>query len=134
MRKVAAIRAESDTRQMYFKATQGTFGGLHRRIKSYRVLTLALKKHTVKYRSGIALERVTYRDLQGRLRLSERYEGQQLTRLELTEYPKKFGNPVSAKWLFVRGDYLKYTALLPSPTGSIAQKSQFFYQARPVAE
>ena len=134
MRKAAAIRAEAAARQMHFRAKQGSFGGLHRRIKSYGLIVSSLKKHTVKYRYGIMLERVTYRDLLGRVLLSERYEGQQLTWLELSEYPNKFNTPASAKWLFVHGDYLKYTPLLTSPIGRVAQKTQYFYKARPLPE
>ena len=141
MRKVAAVRTRSDARQMRFIATQGTFGGLHRRIRSYGGLNMVLKKHTVKYRFGIALERVTYRDLLGRLLLSERYEGQQLTRLELSEYPERFKNPANAKWLLVRGDYLSYS----TSSVSLAYKSKqrevkskqrevYFFRALPAVQ
>ncbi|MGI4886214.1 MAG: hypothetical protein ACRYFR_14760 [Janthinobacterium lividum] len=42
--------------------------------------------------------------------LAERYEGHQLTRLELWEYPAQrtqHGRP-TATWLLVRGDYLRH--------------------------
>ena len=62
---------------------------------------------------GGELQKIAYYDTAGRQVLAERYEGHQLTRLELWEYPTKrtqTGRP-TAMWLLVRGDYLRHQFL-----------------------
>ena len=64
----------------------------------------------MKHKFGVELHKVSYFDATGRRVLAERYEGGQLTRLELWEYPARrtqYGRP-TATWLLVRGDYLRH--------------------------
>ena len=67
------------------------------------------KFEVVKHKKrGGELQKIAYHDTAGRQVLAERYEGHQLTRLELWEYPTKrtqTGRP-TAMWLLVRGNYL----------------------------
>ncbi len=107
-RLVAGVRAEVESRATLFKATQGTFGGLHQRVRSYAKPGHRVKKQIIKGRFGPELEQRKYYDERGRLVLSERYVGRQLTRLELRQYEP--GLALSAPmttWLLVRGGYLR---------------------------
>ena len=143
MLAVAKVRAEIESRLGLFKTSQGTLGGLHRRVKSYasasgRVVNWAgvayptggtlVKHQIVKHRYGVELEKVVYYDAQGRKVLTERYEGRELTRLELQEFPELLNAPV-AKWVFIRGDYLTHwTQAMPS---SPKKLSYFFSPKAP---
>ncbi|WP_156176063.1 hypothetical protein [Hymenobacter terrenus] len=143
MHLAANVRALADTRLTYFKATRGTFGGLHRRVRSYTgspnkaifdnapsVLFL-VKRQVVKRRYGIELEKVQYYDAKGRKVLKERYEGHRLIWLALTQYTD-FVTP-SAKWLLVRGDYVMRVSY-PAPTSKEKRSKSYFFGPRPAAE
>ena len=140
LHRVARARNRAEARISSFKATQGSFGGLHRKVTSYagapRMLDaggkqsspLVVKRQTIVHRNGIELEKIVYRDAKGRKFLTERYEGHQLTRLELFEFDGSFGTAVG-NWLLVRGDYLRYTL---SPVSATNNKQQsYFFRPRP---
>lgn len=140
MRLAANIRAQAETRLGYFKATKGSFGGLHRRIKSYTGLSPTIsfdgtvnsplvKQQIIKRSYGIEFEKIKYYDTQKRLVLAERYEDHLLTRLELRQFPgnNKF---FMTKWLFVRGDYVMRTSNFLQ-TGSGGKKKSYFFSPRP---
>ena len=145
--RVARIRTQTESLQTSFTATQGSFGGLHRKIKSYagipwstigatgeQTRTLVVRQQTVKYRYGIELETLVYRDGKGRNVMTERYEDHHLTRLELFEYGPLLSS-ATARWLLVRGDYLSYFA---SPV-SLAYKGEqqqrvYFFRAPPAGK
>ena len=146
MRLVATVHAQDESRRSHFKASMGSFGGLHRRVRTFDgtpkdnsilsapgSLSNITKKQVIKHRFGIELEKVTYYDSRGREVLKERYEAQQLICLELLEYPEmrpylKVPNEPSSKWLFVRGDYLSHIMLIGS------KRSSSFFYSRPSAE
>ncbi len=133
MRRVASVYARAGARTDYFLASQGSFGGLHRRVRSYAGTTaLPVRQQTVKHKFGIELEKVVYYDAQGRKVLAERYEGHLLTRLELWEYPAnhaRFNKP-TAQWLLVRGDYLRHEFLRAPNHTTIG----YYYNLRPPGE
>ena len=142
MRRVADVRAEAEARMSYFKTTTGSLGGLHREVKSYAgVATFLVKRQVVRQCYGTELEKLDYYDVYGRKVLAERYEGRQLTRLELLEYPATPGKFRVGRWLLVRGDYLQHdvvsaTAAI-SPTGErkpAAQQTSYFFHAQPISE
>ncbi|GAB3878437.1 hypothetical protein GCM10028824_40360 [Hymenobacter segetis] len=146
LHRVARTRAQLEARISSFKATQGSFGGLHRKVRSYtgvpkgvvdavgvQTSSGVVKQQTIKHRYGIELEKIVYRDAKGRKVLTERYEGRQLTRLELFEYTEPFSAPVGS-WLLVRGDYLRY---IFSPVSLIykgRQQKSYFFRPRPAGE
>jgi hypothetical protein len=143
LHRVERTQAQFEARISFFKASQGTFGGLHRKVRSYagtlKSVVNALgvqsswgmvKKQTIKHRYGIELEKIVYRDVKGRKVLTERYEGHQLTRLELFEYNQPFSAPVGS-WLLVRGDYLRYTFSPVSLVYKGQQQKSYFFRARP---
>lgn len=111
LRRVARVYAQAEARAGYFNASQGAFGGLHRRVRTYaRAAGPLVKREVVKHKFGTELQTVKYYDATGRQVLAERYEGRRLTRLELREYPAqrtRYGRP-TATWLLVRGDYLRH--------------------------
>ena len=134
MRRVAQVYAQAAARTGYFSATQGAWGGLHRRVHAYaRVAGPLVKVEAVKHKFGVELHKVAYFDATGRQVLAERYEGQQLTRLELREYPARrtrYGRP-TATWLLVRGDYLRHRFLAAPDHTTI---DYYYYQLRPAGE
>ena len=138
MRRVASIHAQTEIRMGVFKASQGSFGGLHRRVWTYASSSVVnesgsttpaglVKRQTIKHRYGIELEKVCYYDAKDRKVLSERYEGNQLTRLELLEYSTTY-NSLMAKWIFVRGNYLLHTV-----RSTTIGKTETNYYASPLA-
>jgi hypothetical protein len=146
LHRVARTRAQFEARISSFKATQGSFGGLHRKVRSYagtpqgvvdavgvKASSGMVKQQTVKHRYGIELEKIVYRDTKGRKVLTERYEGHQLTRLELLEYSEPFSAPVGS-WLLVRGDYLRYTFSPVSLVYKGGQQKSYFFRPRPSGE
>ena len=138
MRRVAGARAQAEERSNSFKATKGSFGGVHRRVKSYAGIgKFLVKQQTVRQRNGTELETVAYYDAYGHQVLLERYEGHLLTRLELFEYSDVPGHLLTDRWLLVRGDYLRHD-LAPttrmSPTGERStsfQQTSYFFRALP---
>jgi hypothetical protein len=91
-----------------------------------------VKHEVVKHSFGIELQKVNYFDATGRRVLAERYEGGQLTRLELREYPAprpQSGQP-AASWLLVRGDYLRHQ-FQSTPTHSTIH---YYHNLRPAGE
>ncbi|WP_125916783.1 hypothetical protein [Hymenobacter coccineus] len=81
---------------------------------------------------GGELQKISYFDATGRRVLAERYEGGQLTRLELREYPARrtqYGRP-TASWLLVRGDYLRHQ-FLSAPTHAT---THYYHRLRPAGE
>ena len=146
LRRVARARSQAEAQISYFRAVQGSFGGLHRKVRSYvgipkslanaggdQTSSVLVKQQAVKHRYGIELEKVTYRDAKGRKVLTERYEGHQLTRLELFEYNDPFNAPVGS-WLLVRGDYLRYTFSAVSLVYKGGQQRSYFFRPRPAGE
>ena len=141
MRRVAGARAQAEERSTYFNATKGSFGGLHRRIKSYAgVGKFIVKQQIVRQRNGTELEKVTYYDTYGRKVLAERYEGRLLTRLELVEYSNASEPVLTDRWLLVRGDYLRHDlapTTVVSPTGErsgASQQTSYFFRALPAGQ
>lgn len=145
LHRVARTRAQADARISSFKAVQGSLGGLHRRVRSYagtpqgivvanagsnQTSSGVVKQQTIKYRYGIELEKVVYHDAKGRKVLTERYEGHQLTRLELFEYNEPFSAPLGS-WLLVRGDYLRYIFSPVSLVYKGGQQKSYFFRFRP---
>ncbi|TPG63583.1 hypothetical protein [Hymenobacter nivis] len=129
MYRVAQIHAQAEARAGYFSASQGSFGGLHRRVRTYaRSAGPLVKREVVKHRFGVELQKVAYYDAAGHQVLTERYEDRQLTRLELWEYPAS-GRP-TANWLLVRGDYLRHQ-FLSAPTHATVH---YYHRLRPVGE
>ncbi|MFD1470341.1 hypothetical protein ACFQ48_19090 [Hymenobacter caeli] len=134
MRRVTNVHAQTAARLGAFQASQGSFGGLHRRVRSYvgelGPRNSLIKWQTVKYRFGIELEKVVYYDLYSRKVLTERYEGRRLVRLELREYPAALTalNKPTATWLLVRGSYLRHKT---QPFGVAPTTSYYFDQPRP---
>ncbi|MGY3088468.1 hypothetical protein ACVWYF_001501 [Hymenobacter sp. UYAg731] len=146
LHRVARARSQAEARISSFRAVQGSFGGLHRKVRSYagtpksmanavgvQTISGIVKQQTIKHRYGIELEKIVYRDVKGRNVLTERYEGHQLTRLELFEYAEPFGAPVGS-WLLVRGDYLRYTFSPISLIYKGGQQKSYFFRPRPVSE
>lgn len=132
LRRVRGVYAQAEARTGYFTASQGSFGGLHRRAKSFSgVAGPRVQREVVKRKFGIELEKVVYFDAAGHKVLAERYEGHQLTRLELWEYPVNLTrlNRPAAKWLLVRGDYLRHECW-PAPHHTVTS----YYQRRPPGE
>ena len=139
MRLAADTRTDAESRIAIFKAQQGTFGGLHRRIRSSAVINGPLiKKQVIKNRFGRELERVKYYDYKRRLVLSEWYEGRQLTRLELRQYESGLALSVPlTTWLLVRGDYLHVVsraAVLGQPAGPRVLGTSYYFGPRPRPE
>ena len=142
MRWVANVRAEAEARTSYFKITTGALEGLHQKVKSYAgVATFLVKRQVVRQCYGTGLERLDYYDTYGRKVLAERYEGRQLTRLELLEYPATPGKFRVGRWLLVRGNYLQHDVVSAtvaiSPTGErkpAAQQTSYFFHAQPMSE
>ena len=141
MRRVAGIRAEAEPRMGVFKTSQGTLGGLHRKVLTYAGNSIVnengnttpaglVKRQVVKHRFSIELEKVVYYDAQHRKVLAERYEDHQLTRLELLEYRQGFNSP-AATWLFVPGDYMAHRFELLSPGGKSTRQVSYFFRPRP---
>lgn len=146
LQRVARIRAQTEGLQTSFTATQGSFGGLHRKMRGYAGVpwgvisatgegkrTLIVRQQTIKHRYGIELEKLVYRDRKGRKVMTERYEGHQLIRLELFEYSEPFNAPVSS-WLLVRGDYLRYTIAPILLTYKGKQQRSYFFRALPAGQ
>lgn len=146
LHRVARIRSQTEARSSSFKATQGSFGGLHRKVRSYagtpkgmvnavgvQTSSAIVKEQTIKHRYGIELEKAVYRDAKGRKVLTERYEGHQLTRLELFEYNELLNTPVSS-WLLVRGDYLRYLFTPVTLVHKLGQQTSYFFRPRPAGE
>jgi hypothetical protein len=144
--RATAIRAQTDAHLSFFTARQGSLGGLHRKVLAYNRTpgtvirntevkgpSALFRKQTIKHRYGIELEKTAYYDTKGRLLLLERREGHQLTRLELREYSALLNKP-KAQWLFVRGDYLKYTTTQLNPAGNSSAKNGYFFSTRPAAD
>ena len=143
--RVAQIRTRTESLQFSFTATQGSFGGLHRKVKSYAgtppsisatgevMRALVVRQQTVKHRYGIKLEKLVYRDIKGRKVMTERYEGHQLTRLELFEYKALLSSPAS-RWLLVRGDYLSYSIWSVSMAYKSKRREVFFFRALPAGQ
>jgi hypothetical protein len=140
MRLAVNIRAQAETRMGYFKATKGSFGGLHRRIKSYTSIsptisldgtqeTFLVKRQIIKRRDGIAFEKIKYYDTRGRLVLAERYEDHLLTRLELRQFPED-NKIFTTKWVFVRGDYVMRASKFLL-MGSRRERKSYFFSPRP---
>ncbi len=143
LRLVADVHVRSEARMGVFKVSQGTFGGPHRRVKSYAGTSspvisygdsqkpIALvRQQTVKRRFGVEIEKVKYYDAKGRKVLVEQFEDHQLTRMLLLEYTEQFNTP-TANWLFVHGDYVVHT----SRTGGARKKSSYYFmpQASPAS-
>ncbi|WP_216679259.1 hypothetical protein [Hymenobacter siberiensis] len=146
LHRVARTRSQAEARVSSFKATQGSFGGLHHKVRSYagtpkgmvnavgvQTSSGVVKEQTIKQRYGIELEKVVYHDAKGRKVLTERYEGHQLTRLELFEYNESFNAPVSSG-LLVRGDYLRYIFSSVSLVYKGGQQTSYFFRPRPAGE
>ncbi|MDB5268437.1 MAG: hypothetical protein JWP58_1477 [Hymenobacter sp.] len=148
LHRVARTRGQAEARISSFKAVQGSFGGLHRKVRSYAGVPKSVvvvnagavqngsgmvKQQTIKHRYGIELEKIVYRDVKGRKVLTERYEGHQLTRLELFEYNEPFSAPVGS-WLLVRGDYLRYIYSPVSLVYKNGQQKSYFFRPRPGGE
>ena len=136
--RVAQIRTRTESLQFFFTATQGSFGGLHRKVKSYAgtppsISATVVRQQTVKHRYGIKLEKLVYRDIKGRKVMTERYEGHQLTRLELFEYKALLSSPAS-RWLLVRGDYLSYSIWSVSMAYKSKRREVFFFRALPAGQ
>ena len=74
-----------------------------------------------------------YRDIKGRKVMTERYEGHQLTRLELFEYKALLSSPAS-RWLLVRGDYLSYSIWSVSMAYKSKRREVFFFRALPAGQ
>ena len=142
-RRVARVLTQTESLQTSFTATQGSFGGLHRKVKGYagipqgttnatgeQTRTLVVRQQTIKHRYGIELETLVYRDDKGREVMTERYEDHQLTRLELFEYGPLISS-AAARWLFVRGDYLSYFASPLSLAYNGGQQRVYFFRALP---
>lgn len=128
MQRVARSRSQSEALIKSFAAREGTMGGLHRRVKAFAGpprSSQIVKKQVIKRRFGVELEKLSYYDGKGRKVLVERYEGRQLVHLELFEYSEPLNLPVSS-WLFVRGDYVRYTSSLVSHSGSSRRQTYFF--------
>lgn len=142
MSRVAAVHAQAEERMGLFTATKGSFGGLHRRVKSFAgVSSFLVKRQVVKQRAGTELEKVAYYDSYGRKVLTERYEEQKLTRLELLDYPSTPARFLAGRWLLVRGDYLQHSVRTPvsdiTQTGekkSAFQKTSYFFRPRAAGE
>ncbi|AMJ65717.1 hypothetical protein AXW84_09965 [Hymenobacter sp. PAMC 26628] len=133
MRGVAQVYAQAEARAGYFAASHGSFGGLHRRVRTYaRASGPLVKREVVKHKFGVELQKVSYYDATGRQVLAERYEGRQLTRLELWEYPspRTQPSPPAAKWLLVRGDYLRHQ-FMSTPTHFT---THYYHNLRPSGE
>ena len=146
LHRVARIRTQTESLQASFTATKGSLGGLHRKVKSYAgtprgvvnavgeaTRTTVVRQQTLKYRYGVELEKLVYRDGKGHKVLTERYEGHQLTRLELFEYGEPFSAPV-ASWLLVRGDYLRHTTFPMSPGFKGKPQNSYFFRALPAGQ
>ena len=144
MRRVASARAQAEVRMNFFTAKAGSFGGLHRKVKSYAgVGSFLVKQEVVRQRFGVELIKTVYYDTYSRKVLTERYEGQHLVRLELWEYPAALGDVTTDQWLLVRGDYLQHgkqtarpaTSLTGEKTSAVAkQQASYFFRSRPVGE
>ncbi|MCC3153418.1 hypothetical protein Q3A66_10505 [Hymenobacter sp. BT770] len=146
MRRVDRVHAQAELRMASFKSTRGSFGGLHRRVRSYDATTAPfisdtgvrsatthlVKSQLTKQRDGIELEKVRYYDPKGRLVLSEQYEGHRLTQLELLEYPELLNVPTTT-WLLVRGDYIMRTSN-PDSITKTPKKISYYFSYRPNAE
>ena len=138
MHRVVGIRTKAESRMGVFKTSQGTLGGLHRKVLTYAgksvvyengntTLAGLVKRQIIKHRYGIELEKVMYYDAQHRKVLSERYENHQLTRLELLEYRQSLYSP-TATWLFVPGDYMAHRFELLSPSGKRTKQISYFFR------
>ena len=141
MRRVAGVRARAEERSNYFTATKGSFGGLHRRVRSYAgVARFIVKQQIIRQRDGTELEKAAYYDPYGQQVLTERYEGHLLTRLELFEYSDAPGHPLKDHWLLVRGDYLRHDlapTTVVSPTGvrnTSFQQTSYFFRPLPAGQ
>ena len=145
LHRVARTRAQAEARTSSFKATQGSLGGLHRKVWNYAGVPQnavnavgvetspapgVVRQQTVRHRYGIELEKVVYRDIKGRKVLTERYEDHRLTRLELFEYQEPFNTPVSG-WLLVQGDYLRYTSTPIFTANKSPSQTSYFFRSRP---
>lgn len=146
LHRVARIRMQTEGLQTSFKATKGSLGGLHRKIESYagtprsivsstgeETRTLVVKQQTIKHRYGIELEKIVYHDSVGHKVMTERYEGHQLTRLELFEYDELLSAPVSS-WLLVRGDYIRYNSAPISLADGYKHQTSYFFRALPAGQ
>jgi hypothetical protein len=130
MRVVADVYAQAEVRMVFFKATRGTFNGLHSRSRVFASMKgPVVKRHRKVYLIGTTFEKVRYYDEQGRKVLKERYIGNKLTYLKLVEY-RGVSNQASARWKFAEGDYLQHIAQ-PS---SARRQSSYYFNPRPAAE
>ncbi|OGX80963.1 hypothetical protein [Hymenobacter glacialis] len=126
-RLVNTAYTDAETLMVSFRESQSNFGSVHRRIKSFSDTQLKqpVKREVVKQRFGIELKKVAYHDPKGRKFLTERYENNQLVRLELKQHTEPFNKP-AATWVFVRGNYLKRTSNSTSNGGKGSKTSYFF--------
>lgn len=141
--QAARIRAQALARAAGFKSKLGTFGGPHRRIKTYAGtpqgavnseglfgVSPLVERQIVRHRYGVELEKRVYYDPKGNVILTEQFENQQLIRLRLRHYNATTNLPV-AEWLLVRGDYLHYTTAAASLVYKSARHTQYFFRPRP---
>jgi hypothetical protein len=136
--RTGRVRTQARVRQGIFNARFGSLSGLHRRIKSYVPVGadggqrpgILVQHQVIKHSFGIELQKITYYDVAGRKVLRERYEGHQLVKLEMLEYASSSSTP-AASWLFVRGDYLRYSAPASSPAGKRTMRRNYFFNPQP---
>lgn len=147
MHLVTKVHAEAEARLSFFKNSQGSFGGLHRRVRAFSARPSSainpdgqstgkfglVKAQTIKHRFGIELEMVVYYDARRRVVLKEHYEAHQLIRLELFEYSLPIDSP-SSSWLFLRGDYVRHLSTPGSLTFRNTGRESYFFKPRPSEE
>jgi hypothetical protein len=119
-RRAERVRARTQARIALFRKSSFAVRGTRRKVESYALLKaksgsgsvryVRIKREISKYKTaGAEIEKRFYYGLAGRLLLAEYYEGQQLVRLELQEYPVREGSEygtVFREMQWLRGDYL----------------------------
>jgi hypothetical protein len=119
-RRAERVRTRTQARIALFRKSSFAVRGTRRKVESYALLKAKSGSGSVRYvrvkreiskhkTAGAEIEKRFYYGLAGRLLLAEYYEGQQLVRLELQEYPAREGSEYGSvfretQWL--RGDYL----------------------------
>jgi hypothetical protein len=119
-RRAERVRARTQARIALFRKSSFAVRGTRRKVESYALLKAKSGSSSVRYvrikreiskhkTAGAEIEKRFYYGLAGRLLLAEYYEGQQLVRLELQEYPVREGSEygtVFREMQWLRGDYL----------------------------